>query len=82
MSTNPEIEKLFLDYKENMGGIAGGFLGLFNAEHLEIGDPKYLGKEMQRGADILESGIEGMYFESLELEEGKTGSRLKEAVRI
>ncbi|HEY0196007.1 MAG TPA: hypothetical protein VGC02_00390 [Methanobacterium sp.] len=82
MSTNPTIEKLFYNYRENMGESPGGFLGLLNPESLEIGDPKSLGKEIQRGADILESGIQEMDFKPLELEKGKAGSRLKEAVRI
>ncbi|MEN6591930.1 MAG: hypothetical protein ABFC12_01650 [Methanobacterium sp.] len=65
-----------------MGESPGGFLGLLNPETLEIGDPKSLGKEIQRGADILESGIDEIDFKPGELEKGKAGSRLKEAVRI
>lgn len=82
MSTNPNIEKLFSDYRKTMGESPGGFLGLLDPESLEIGDPKYLGKEIQSGADILKSGIEEMNFKPLELEKGKAGSRLKEAVKI
>lgn len=82
MSTNPKIEKLFSDYLEKMGESPGGFLGLLNPENLEIGDPKFIGKEMQRGAAILESGIIEIDFSPMELERGKTGSRLKEAVKV
>ncbi len=82
MTTNPKIEKLFSDYREGMGESPGGFLGLLNLESLEIGDPKSLGREIQRGADILESGIEQIDFKHLELEKGKAGSRLKEAARV
>lgn len=82
MTTNPKIEKLFSNYIEDMGEIPGGFLGLLNHECLEIGDPKSLGKEIQRGASILESVIDEMDFKPLELEKGKAGLRLKEAVRI
>ena len=37
---------------------------------------------MQQEADILEKGIDYMDFEPWELERGKTGARLKEAVEI
>lgn len=82
MTINPKIEKLFSNYREYTGESPGGFLGLLNPENLEIGDPKSLGKEMRIGSGILESGINGMHFKPMELEKGKAGSRLKEAVRI
>jgi hypothetical protein len=67
---------------KDMGESSGGFIGLLNPEHLEKGDPKTLGKEIQKGANILENVIKYMDFQSWESEKGKTGSRLKEAVRI
>ena len=81
MTTSPIIEKLLLEYINKIGESPGGFAGILKIEHLENGDPKTLGKELQRGADILEYGINQMNFETWELEKGKTGSRLKEALQ-
>lgn len=82
MSTSPNIEKLFLEYLKNMGENPGGFIGLLDPEYIENGDPKVLGKEIQLIADILENRIIDLNFKPWELEKGKTGSRLKEAVKI
>lgn len=51
MSTSPNIEKSFLEYLKDMGENPGGFIGLLNAENLEKGNPKTLGKLIQTGAD-------------------------------
>lgn len=80
MTTSPNIEKLFLEYIKDMGENSGGFIGFLKPEFIEEGDTKTLGKEIQRGADILENGIYYIDFEPWELEEDKTGTRLKEAV--
>lgn len=82
MTTSPNIEKLFLKYVEDMGEYPGGLIGLLKLENLEEGDPKTLGKEIQVGATLLQDGLNNMYFYPWELEDGKTGSRLKEAIEI
>ena len=86
MKTSSTIEKSFLKYINEMGETPGGFLGFLNAETLENGDPKKitnsLGKEMQMGADILENGANYMDFQPWEMEKGKAGSRLIEAIHI
>ncbi len=82
MSTSPEIEKLFSKYMETIGENPGGFIGFFKPEHLEKGDPKTLGRTIQIGAEDLETSINYMDFEPWELEPGKNGARLKEAVKI
>ena len=82
MSTSPTIEKLFLEYIDEMGKKPGGFIGILDPEHLNKGDPKTLGKEMIRGADIIENSIKDMDFQPWEFEKGKTASRLIGAVKI
>lgn len=82
MTTSANIEKLFQDYIKEIGGTPGGFAAIFKLEDLEEGDPKTLGREIKRGADILEKSFNFMDFQPWELEKGKTGARLKEAIRI
>lgn len=82
MSTSPEIEKLFSKYMENIGENPGGFIGFLKPENFENGDPKTLGKTVQRGANLLENSVNYMDFEPWELEQGRNGARLKEAVQI
>ncbi|WP_414469207.1 hypothetical protein [Methanobacterium sp. ACI-7] len=82
MSTLPNIERLFLEYIEDMGESPGGFISILKPEHLENGDPKTLGKQIQSAADYLDYFINHMDFEPWELEKGKIGSRLKNAVQI
>lgn len=82
MVTSNNIEKLFLEYLKDVGETPGGFMGILNLELLEEGDPKALGNEIQRGADILEMQIQSMHFQPWELEEGKAGSRLKKALKV
>jgi hypothetical protein len=82
MSTSPNIEKLFMEYMKVMGETPGGFIGILDPEHIKKGDPKTLGKEMARGADIIENTIKDMDFQPWEYEKGKTASRLIEAVKI
>ena len=82
MTTSPEIEKLFSEYITDMGERPGGFIGILDPKTIENGDPKTLGKEIQRGADILENRIVDLNFEPWELENGKTGARLKKVVKI
>ena len=51
-------------------------------KHLKKGDPKTLGKEMIRGADIIENSIKDMDFQPWEYEKGKTAFRLSKAVAV
>ena len=82
MSTSPQIEKLFLEYMEEIGEKSGGFMGILDSDHLTEGNPKTLGKEMIKGADFIENSIIDMDFQPWEYDKGKTASRLTEAVKI
>lgn len=82
MKTSHNIEKLFIEHIKDIGGTPGGFLGVFDPKLIEEGDPKKLGREIQRGADILENGIKYIDFQPWEYEKGKTGSRLVNAINV
>ncbi|MGB9936146.1 MAG: hypothetical protein ACPK7O_00355 [Methanobacterium sp.] len=82
MTTSPNIEKLFLQYLENVGEDPRGFIGFLDTEILERCDTKALGERLKRGANILKNGLYFMDFGPGELEKGKTSARLQEAVNI
>jgi len=79
---SPKLEKLFLTYINDIGETPGGFFSFLSPEIIEEGDPSKIGRELQKGADILESRLEDIEFQPYEYEKGKTRSRLKEALNI
>lgn len=78
--SSPAFEKLFLTYIKDMGETSGGFISIVNPDIIEEGNPKKIGRALQRSADILENRLEDIKFEAYEYEKGKTRSRLKEAL--
>lgn len=80
--TSDKIEKLFLNYINNMGEIPGGLFGIIPPKTIKEGNPEEIGRVMQRGADLIEIGIDNMQFESWEYEKGKTKSRITEAINV
>jgi hypothetical protein len=78
--TSLKLEKLFLTYVDKMGETPGGFIGITNLKTIEEGNPKEIGKWLQKTVDVLESRLEDVEFQPYEYEKGKTRPRLKEAL--
>lgn len=82
MKYSPNIEKLFLEYIEDIGETPGGCISICDPKILEEGDPKKLGRQMQSRADILEDAVNMIDFQPWEYEKGKTASRLLAAISV